>query len=71
MGEVVVRNTKGREEESSLHYLGLYKNQALNNYHVVLFSGHCVLISNSAEMYWTNYIDWDRFLSISEGMRIL
>lgn len=65
MGEVVVVNVEGREEESSLHYLGLYKNQALNNYHVVLFSGHCVLISNYVEMYWC------RFLSINEEWRIL
>ena len=70
MGEVVVRNTKGREEESSLHYLGLYKNQALNNYHIVLFKKQCIYVS-STETCLASFISWKSFLSISEGMRIL
>lgn len=70
MGEVVVGDAEGREEGSSLHYLGLYKNQALNKYYVVLFKGHCISVC-STETYWSSFISWKSFLIVSEDARIL
>lgn len=66
----MIGNAEGREEESSLHYLGLYKNQALNNYYVVLFKGHCIYVSSTGT-YWSSFISWKSFLDISEEWRIL
>lgn len=70
MGEVVVGNVEGREEESSLHYLGVYKNKVSNNYYIVVLENLCITISVT-ETYWSHFISWREFLNKSEDMRIL